>query len=96
MEIVWEKEALQDLDRIGWFLLSEVKLDEDVIATIVNKINNAPKKLLQFPRIGQLANIVDGEEVRRILVNGYKIYYKVEKDTIAILSVLHDKEDLTS
>lgn len=48
MEIVWEKEALQDLDRIGWFLLSEVKLDEDVIATIVNKINNAPKKLLQF------------------------------------------------
>lgn len=52
MRIVWKKEALQDLDRIEYFLLIEVKLDEAIIATIINKLHNAPKKLLQFPRMG--------------------------------------------
>lgn len=96
MEISWDTKARQHLKRIEYFLLNEAKLDEDLIIIILRKIQNAPHKLLQFPRIGQLVDIVDGEEVRRILVNGYKIYYKVEKDTIVILSVLHDKEDLTS
>lgn len=96
MKIRWKKQAFQDLDRVKYFLINNIKLDTDSSRKIIRSLKLAPIKLLQFPRIGQLVDIVDGEEVRRILVNGYKIYYKVEKDTIVILSVLHDKEDLTS
>lgn len=93
MKIIWMEEALQDLDRIEQFLFEKIQLDNDIILSILNKIWDAPKKLFQFSKLGQLINIVEGEEVRRILVNGYKIYYKVEYDTVVILNVIHAKQD---
>lgn len=94
MNIVWIKKAQHHLTRIEYFLRENIQLEENTILDIIDKLNRAPKKLLQFPRMGQLTDIVEGKEVRRLLVKDYKIYYKVEGDTIVVLSVLHAKEDI--
>lgn len=93
MRIIWKDVANFCLTRIQLYLKKN-KVDRETVKEILNKIGSAPQKLLQFPRMGQLTDIVEGEEVRHILIKGYKIYYKVEDDTIFILSVLHSKEDI--
>lgn len=93
MKYTWTNKAKVDIKRIKRFL-KENGVPFDIAEAIVKQIRFAPKKLLQFPRIGRLIKTSGKKEIRRIMVRGYKIFYELRGDDIFILNVLHAKEDI--
>lgn len=94
MKILWEKNALHQLIKIEKFLVEKIGLDEELIIDILIDIRNTPKKLFQFPRMGQLIKNEKNQKIYRILIRDYKLYYKIEEKLIIVLAIIHSKQDI--
>ena len=90
MRIRWNREAWDDLGRLHAFLLP---LDSPAAMRAANRLSSAPRKLIDYPRLGErIARYVD-REVRRLRVGHYEMWYEIDGDLIVILRIWHELED---
>jgi toxin ParE1/3/4 len=82
--IRWTDPAVEDLEAIHDYIARD---NEDKAAQVIAELLLAIDGLELFPQMGQAdRSILD----RRILTHPpYRIYYRIRKDTIEILSLLH-------
>ncbi|MGX8007870.1 type II toxin-antitoxin system RelE/ParE family toxin [Mesorhizobium sp. ORM8.1] len=90
MELKWTSKALSDLVRLHDFL---APVDSQAAARVVQSLTAAPKRLVEYPRIGEKLEQYDPREVRRILVGNYEIRYEIQSTTISVLRLWHTRED---
>lgn len=90
MRIVWTDRASADLARLHSFLAS---VAPDAAARTTQSLRAAPRRLLEFPRLGERIDVYAPREVRRIIVARYEIRYEIAQDTIFILRLWHTRED---
>jgi plasmid stabilization system protein ParE len=89
MKIAYTQEAIDDLRLLRDFI---GRYNKEVAARVSLNLRQNIKKLKNFPYLGRK---VDGEEGVRDLVAGrYIARYMVRLDTIYILRVWHQREDL--
>ncbi|WP_116654080.1 type II toxin-antitoxin system RelE/ParE family toxin [Pelagibacterium sediminicola] len=83
-EIVWLRDALQDLDDIGSYIALD---NERAAAHIVRRIVEAVAVLSWHPKLGRL--LADGE-TRRLTITGtpYIAFYRL-RERIEILAIFH-------
>lgn len=90
MELKWTSKALSDLVRLHDFL---APVNSQAAARVVQSLSAAPKRLVEYPRIGEKLEQYDPRDVRRILVGNYEIRYEIQSTTISVLRLWHTRED---
>lgn len=91
MKIKWTEPAVVDLENIRDFISRD---SEYYGLVIVEKIFDAVDKLSRFPNIGREVPEISSSNIREIILNSYRIIYKLEEDNILILAILHGARDL--
>ena len=90
MDLVWTDASLSDLDRIYRHL---EPVNPQAAAQTTRLLVAAPRRILEFPRIGTRLREFDPREIHRIIVDDYEIRYEITQDTIVVLRVWHARED---
>lgn len=90
MELKWTSKALSDLVRLHDF---RAPANNQAAARVVQSLTAAPKRLIEYPRIGEKLEQYEPREVRRILVGNYEIRYEIQDTTISVLRLWHARED---
>jgi toxin ParE1/3/4 len=84
--IDWSARASDELDQIGEFVARDsVRLAQ----ALVKRLLSATWQLEAFPRSGRVVPEFDQVDLREIIVQSYRIVYRVREDTVEILTVRH-------
>ncbi len=90
MEVKWTEKAVSDLGRLYDFL---APANRRAAAVAVKALAASPRRLLDYPRIGEKLEEFEPREVRRILVGRYEMRYEIKSETIFVLRLWHTRED---
>ena len=91
MKLEWTEPALLDLECIRDY----IKRDSEFYANrFVERIIEAVEGLEQFPEMGRWVPEAEAENIRELLFHSYRIIYRVETNSILILTVIHGARDL--
>jgi plasmid stabilization system protein ParE len=88
--IRWSQEALEDVDRLADFVAA---YDPGLANEVEHKLNQAPKKLIEFHRLGARLSEFDPREVREFRVGRYLLRYELFGSEIRVLRFFHGRED---
>jgi len=90
-KLVWTEPALDDLKNIFDYIAND---SEHYASVFVNGIIDYAEKLGDFPKIGRIVPEYNKKDIREIIYETYRIIYRLEKDRITILAVIHGKREL--
>ncbi|GAA0296597.1 type II toxin-antitoxin system RelE/ParE family toxin [Sphingomonas oligophenolica] len=90
MKVVLTAEALGDLERIGDYIARDNPMRaRSFVAELLDKARGLATMPQGFPVVPRFAHL----GVRRRVHGGYLIFYRVEKDRITVLHILHGARD---
>jgi len=92
MKIEWTEPAVLDLESIRDYIR---RGSEYFAARFVERIIEAVESLAAFPERGRNVPEAAEENIRELIFYNYRIMYRVEKERILILTVIHGARDLT-
>ncbi len=93
MRVEWSDPARDDLAG----LVRYIGRDSDYYARrFGEKVVLATKRLKEFPESGRMIPEIEVPEFREIVVQGYRVMYRVEATRVLILAVMHGNHDLGS
>lgn len=93
MKIHWSQIAEADIGDIYDYIARDVPYYAELF---VDKLIDATDKLEDHPRMGrQVPEADDRDDVRELIVQGYRIIYLLQAEHLQILTVLHGSRDLT-
>ena len=89
------RSALSDLEQISDFYLSHG--DQKLVSNLLSLIENAIEQLKTMPERGSEASTLVRETGRRYqqyLADPFRLIYRVEKNCVFIVMVLHQRQSL--
>ncbi len=93
MRVEWSDFARDDLDD----LVEYISRDSAFYARqFGEKVVLATRRLGDFPESGRRIPEADDDCLREIIVQGYRVMYRFEADTVLILAVMHGSRDLSN
>ena len=90
MKVRWTTPAYQDLRRLHDFLAAA---SPQAAQRVVDRLNSATRRLLQFPRVGARLDQYTPREVRRLIIGDYELRYEIVGELIYIVRIWHGRED---
>ncbi|MBH0199876.1 MAG: type II toxin-antitoxin system RelE/ParE family toxin [Nitrospira sp.] len=90
--IEWTEPAVSDLDNIHDYIARDSAEYADVF---VERLVLAAERLHSFPSSGRVVPEAKDQRVREVLVESYRIIYRVKLTKVQILTVVHGARDLT-
>ena len=87
----WTDPAVEDLQGIVDYIARDSPLYADVVA---ERIVFAVERLATFPRSGRIVPEADDPRVREIIVQSYRVMYRIKQRKVQILAVVHTARDL--
>ena len=88
--IRWSTEARDDVDRLADFIAA---YHLNLAGEVEQELEQAPKKLLDFPRRGSRLSQYDPRKVREFRVGKYLLRYELAGTDIFVLRFFHARED---
>jgi len=92
-KVVWSPEAVEDIESIAEYINRD---SEFYASSVVAKVVDLAGALGEFPLIGRIVPELDDEAIRERFVYSYRVIYRVEKERILVLAVVHGKRLLES
>ena len=90
-ELIWTAPALDDLDNIaGYIALSNLPAAKKLVNNVFDKTD----RLVQHPESGKRPVELAQLNYREIVVNPCRIFYKIEADTVFVLHVLRQEQQM--
>lgn len=90
-EIVWTAPALNNLNDIAEYIaLHNLSASKKLVASVFDSV----ERLSTFPMSGKIADEIANLSIRELLVNPCRIFYKFENNTVYILFVMRQEQDL--
>jgi addiction module RelE/StbE family toxin len=93
MKIEWTEPSISDLKHIRDYIAKD---SEYFAARFVEKIIYRIDLLPDFPQMGRVVIEADDESIRELIYQKYRIMYRVEKERILILAIVHGSRDLST
>ena len=93
LRIVWSPEAVEDLESIAEYISRD---SESYAKAVVTKVIDLVQRLGGYPLIGRVVPEINDKSIRERFAYSYRIIYRVEKDRILVLAVVHGKRLLDS
>lgn len=84
----WSPEAFEDIDSIADFIAKDSNF---YAKAVVGKIIKATKLIAEQPFVGRIVPEYSDENIRERFVYSYRIIYKIQKETIIIVAIIHGK-----
>ena len=92
MKIHWSEVAEADLDDIYDYIARDVPYYAELF---IDRLIEATDKLEDHPRMGRMVPEADNrDDVRELIVQGYRIIYLLQAEQLQILTVIHGRRDL--
>lgn len=93
MRVEWSNPAREDLEE----LVRYIEQDSPHYARrFGEKVVLATRRLKDFAQSGRIIPEMDDPNFREIIVQDYRVMYRVEHDSVLILAVMHGSRDFTS
>lgn len=92
MKLEWTEPSLLDLENIRDYIAKD---SEFYAARFIARIIDAAETLQNQPRIGRAVPEAEDETIRELIFQNYRIIYRVERERILILTVIHGGRDLS-
>lgn len=89
-KIIWLDFAKQDLFIIYSFISKD---SNNRAENLLNEINLEIENLKLFPEKGRVIPELNFNNYRELIVKSYRVLYRIEKDTIFILTILHMSQE---
>ncbi len=84
----WSEEALEDIESIAQY----IEKDSPVYAqSVVSKFFEKSENLENFSEAGRIVPELNDNAIREIFVYSYRLIYKIEKNIILFVAVVHGK-----
>ena len=90
-EIVWSREAVNDLERIAEFISKD---SEFYASALVQEVIEAGDSLTELYERGRVLPELGNKSIREIFVREYRLIYSIEISRVVILGLIHGKRDL--
>jgi len=91
--VEWSPEAIEDVEAIAEYIDRDSKFYSQAI---VSKIIEASRHLSQFPRSGRVIPELGVDHMRERFIYSYRLVYRIERERILIVAVIHGKRLLDS
>ena len=89
MKIIWSPLSLERIVEIS----ENISADKPGASVKwVESVFNEVERLKKFPQSGRVVSEINRPNIREILLGNYRIIYRLEKESIFILTVRHDKQ----
>jgi toxin ParE1/3/4 len=88
IEVSWSPEATDDLQSIAEYITRD---SEFYARAVVTEILKTARSIGTFPLIGRMVPEIENEAIRERFVYSYRLVYRIEKDSILIVAVIHGK-----
>lgn len=86
--IKWSDEALEDIESIATY----IEKDSPFYAkSVVSKFFEKAEILQEFPELGRQVPEFNDKIIREIFVYSYRLIYKLNKEEILFVAVIHGK-----
>lgn len=93
MRVEWSDLALDDLDEIARY----IERDSPFYAReFIERIFDTTDRLAIFPHSGRLVPEADDNQIREVIVQGYRVMYDIEADRVLVLAIMHGSRDLNN
>lgn len=86
--VIWSDEAIDDLQQIFDYVARD---SGRYAAAVVRRIVGSTRMLKNYPRSGRAVPEVDDETYRELLVDNYRVIYRLSESFITILTVAHQR-----
>ena len=91
MRVEWSDLARDDLDD----LVRYISRDSAFYARrFGQKVVLATRRLKEFPESGRMIPEADDKSLREIIVQGYRVIYRLEAERVLVLAVMHGSRDV--
>jgi toxin ParE1/3/4 len=91
--VSWTRLARSDLREVRNYI---ARRSPAYAAGVVARITAAPDLLRRFPRLGRVVPEYNNELIRELIVDSYRIIYRLRGDHVRISAVSHSSRDLLS
>ena len=91
MKLIWTDPSIDDLRSIREYI---ARGSDFYAANLVEQVVLSVEKLLLFPRLGRVVPEAQDENIRELVYQSYRIIYRVARERIEILAVVHGSRDL--
>jgi plasmid stabilization system protein ParE len=92
MKVVWTRNATRELRGIHDYIAQNSR---KYAQGMVNRITRRTKSLARFPQLGPQVPEYEDESIRELLEYPYRIIYRIHKEHVQILSVVHGTRSLS-
>lgn len=92
MRIDWSQRSISDLSALHGYIAQDSQLYAE---RFITRLVRATEPLADFPELGRrVPEEPDQANVRELLIQTYRIIYRIEPERILIATVLHGSRDL--
>ena len=89
--VTWTDQALEDLEAVCQFIARDTPRYADLLAS---RAFEATQGLGEFPRLGRIVPELGRGDIREVMVQGYRIIYRLAAEEVQILTVHHGARPL--
>ena len=91
MTIIWSPLAIQRVNEIAQYIAQD---NDEAAIKWIDTIFKQVERLISFPQSGRIVPETNREQICEILYKNYRIIYRLDEQTINILTVRHGKQIL--
>ncbi len=91
MRVDWSEFASEDLDNLVHYISRDSAFYAQRFG---EKVVLATRRLKEFPESGRMIPEAEDETLREIIVQDYRVMYRLETDRVLVLAVMHGSRDV--
>ena len=91
MKLRWTRRAKDDLVDIGRFIARDKR---EAARRWVRALRQQARKAAELPGVGRKVPELMRDDIREVVFHGYRIVYKVQDDTVFVLTVFQGRRRL--
>ena len=85
-QVTWTEQAIDDLYTVFLFIARDALGYAELM---IERVFTATERLGEFPRSGRVVPEIGRDDIREVIVQNYRIMYRVLPDEVEILTVHH-------
>ena len=90
--IRWSEQSADDLEAIFNFIARD---SEHYARVFIQRIFDSIERLENFPQSGRMVPEYKSKNIREIILGYYRIIYKIDKDSVTLLTIHHSSKLFT-
>jgi toxin ParE1/3/4 len=92
MKLTWSRRALLDIEHIHDYIAHD---NPAYAQPFIERLLYTTRHLPQFPHSGRAMPEANNLDIREIIYQGYRVIYRIQADTIQIVTVIHGSRNVS-